>query len=1035
MADGKIILPATTAIDALGEHRKEEKKRERPPHALLPVHDELTLTGWELVRHVPAGKKWFAAQDDLKGTERAYGDPLGGDLGGDHPRAQEWSLEWDDAVVEQYLFSTGDGTKFLVIESAELKRCREIKVDDGLVPTRVRISSASAAPGIVIMKHSPGKTRMGTRSRIESAADTEKVMTAEGQVKYDPAKDRSSFSSAPGVGQVNPAKDSLPFAAHVDGDEAYPFLSLTNFKEAKQGEGLGFLYGEGDFSLEPANSKTAGPKSAEGGGPEAYGLSNVEKCGGMNVYIRRRLVTNGLAVCINGLAGSPESPDSLLALKGDAMRLLWRVSPHVIFAGLAHAFYRADTMDWLASVIPYEMKHLKATIGTPLSVAEQELSGGALPGARVSNSNWAAAAVAVAHEVAALDVGSNVVAVGIAKGLRQPVRNAALIVRDALGAVSFRGWLLGPLRQSLKPIRQVGNAFSHENHGTDKWCAAVKAPDGRLFFLPKAEKRDRILVFDPRRGQHFFIKIKVESKTKNKTKKKGGGEWQYSSAVVGGDGCIYGIPAAAKGVLKISPQPGHDTTDKNVSILNLPELPPGSKKNDGLDVKWGQGALAANGKIYAAPFSSDVVLVIDPKSGTTKFEKLDVLEKKATMDNEASEGKRWWGAVATLTKGEGGTTDAVFFVPYNHSCILKLDTSDPSAAAEFGPPLSGGGPDVLGSIQEKYMEACLTKEGQIVAAPSGSGGRKVLIFDPNDTSSVKFAGRDCFDGAMLDKWHGMVTGADGCAYGIPYNESHVLKVDPTKAAAAFARAAVVEGDDVKARLKDILTGVQCGVNSVVFDPLLKEEHGLFGSAALADDGFIYAAPTRARFVTRIDSLRASDPHKRHIWHNHALGVSDLDSGWRCDGVEAPGGCRGSGGGTGTRYRCCKEACDFDLCKQCWEFGQKTVQTGSMHWLWRNDPEKWFRSLCNPSYRSDFIEWFQDHAEEKRAGTSLASQCGAGLRGGALSGDVDAASDAGVDDAGGSSQLRTEPIRPLTAADAPSLVSGTKLVFKKASTYG
>jgi hypothetical protein len=280
----------------------------------------------------------------------------------------------------------------------------------------------------------------------------------------------------------------------------------------------------------------------------------------------------------------------------------------------------------------------------------------------------------------------------------------------------------------------------------------------------------------------------------------------------------------------------------------------------------------------------------------------------------------------------------------------------------------------------------------------------------------------------------MVTGADGCAYGIPHNASQVLKVDPAKAAVALARAEKVEGADVKTKLKSILSGKECGVNAM--HDKLGEGRSHFGSAALADDGFLYAAPTRARCVTRIDSLCATDPKKRHSWHCwHIMGIHD-ESGWQCDGKDAPGGCQGSGGGSGTRYRC-QEGCEYDLCKSCWEFGQTSIQEGSMHWLWRNNPEKWFLALCNPLYRSDFLEWFQLHAGDERNGESLPSQCGAGLRVVSAGGDADVEGEADQEDGGAVSSrvMISEPARALSAADGRVLARGTRLVFKKASTYG
>lgn len=50
-------------------------------------------------------------------------------------------------------------------------------------------------------------------------------------------------------------------------------------------------------------------------------------------------------------------------------------------------------------------------------------------------------------------------------------------------------------------------------------------------------------------------------------------------------------------------------------------------------------------------------------------------------------------------------------------------------------------------------------------------------------------------------------------------------------------------------------------------------------------------------------------------------------GWNCDGRKGPGGCRGTGGGSGVRHRC--DDCDFDLCLSCWDAGNESLLTSGM----------------------------------------------------------------------------------------------------------
>ena len=62
-------------------------------------------SGWKLVRHVPFGKRWHPAKDQLKGTD-VYGVPSG-------PLSdQAWSVRFDNLTFNQFLFMTGES--FLV---------------------------------------------------------------------------------------------------------------------------------------------------------------------------------------------------------------------------------------------------------------------------------------------------------------------------------------------------------------------------------------------------------------------------------------------------------------------------------------------------------------------------------------------------------------------------------------------------------------------------------------------------------------------------------------------------------------------------------------------------------------------------------------------------------------------------------------------------------------------------------------------------------------------------------------------------------
>ena len=65
--------------------------------------------GWTLVRHVPAGNVWHKATDQLRGTD-VYGTPCGSMC------KQEWSIRFDNKNFNQFLFATGDESKWLIAD-------------------------------------------------------------------------------------------------------------------------------------------------------------------------------------------------------------------------------------------------------------------------------------------------------------------------------------------------------------------------------------------------------------------------------------------------------------------------------------------------------------------------------------------------------------------------------------------------------------------------------------------------------------------------------------------------------------------------------------------------------------------------------------------------------------------------------------------------------------------------------------------------------------------------------------------------------
>ena len=91
------------------------------------------------MRHVPQGTKWHKASDHLRGTD-VYGDPSVGAAAA----GAEWSIKFADTEFDQFLFATGDHTKWMVVDRDTLWSTRGDNV--GL---KVLSSSATSAPHVV----------------------------------------------------------------------------------------------------------------------------------------------------------------------------------------------------------------------------------------------------------------------------------------------------------------------------------------------------------------------------------------------------------------------------------------------------------------------------------------------------------------------------------------------------------------------------------------------------------------------------------------------------------------------------------------------------------------------------------------------------------------------------------------------------------------------------------------------------------------------------------------------------------------------
>ena len=118
------------------------------------------------------------------------------------------------------------------------------------------------------------------------------------------------------------------------------------------------------------------------------------------------------------------------------------------------------------------------------------------------------------------------------------------------------------------------------------------------------------------------------------------GSFKWSRGLMAGNGNIFGIPARAKSVLKISP------TTKEVSTFGT--LPEGKWK-------WHGAVVAPDGAIYCIPAEAESVLRIDPES-----------DRAETIGDKMPGRWKWYGGLL-------GSDGCIYGMPYYANSVLKID--------------------------------------------------------------------------------------------------------------------------------------------------------------------------------------------------------------------------------------------------------------------------------------------------------------------------------------------------------------------------
>jgi hypothetical protein len=624
-------------------------------------------------------------------------------------------------------------------------------------------------------------------------------------------------------------------------------------------------------------------------------------------------------------------------------------------------------------------------------------------------------------------------------GPRVPVAPGVHAVRSLLMDLCLRGLVLGPLRRALAPVREVGDALT--GGGNFKWCAAAKVPDGRLFFLPHNATRSastgavaklqparqasgggvkspllpppaahedffQVLVFDPHSGT---------STLENYPLPHGFAKVGYNCAVVGNDGCVYGVPANGDRVLKIDPKkPARSSHNSGGSHNGSHGLSPALSfigPSFAGDWKWGEGALASDGKIYCAPCRADQVLCIDPASGTVAkvgqlFEGLD----------------KWWGA-AWVPSGA-----AVAFHVGDQVLVQVIKDADGSRSWKKG------------TVVDVAEASIAVEDGSLVDLGTGAkgGGQDGPTYTVTvEATSSSYETTIAVTGAQLKQVPGVTTYAPlltsvaGAVYFTPQNHTNVLMFDPR-----FPNDAKLVGTALSPKVQLLGGGekfhgacctsdglVVCapahrgGRKALVFDPATQQvllcgpdlggEAYKWHGTVCGADGAAYGMPHNAAEVLAIDgslahcsalAVAAAEAEKdalgtdadatktaelrnkitaaegngvvRRLKHstdnalNNLLGLSGQSAGaarYGC-GVLADDGFVYAAPFLATKILRINTAASIDTRRYSMVGSQKVYtqaddHEGTMLWLWQHRPELWFRALVHPTYGSEFLAWF------------------------------------------------------------------------------
>lgn len=232
------------------------------------------------------------------------------------------------------------------------------------------------------------------------------------------------------------------------------------------------------------------------------------------------------------------------------------------------------------------------------------------------------------------------------------------------------------------------------------------------------------------------------------------GQNKFYGGIKGLDGCIYGMPYTATGVIRIDPR-----TD---SVEILGEYPLGG-------YKWHGGLLAhSTGVIYAFPAHANEVLCVDTnvvpeRDGDQSWRVSTISIQRHENDTDTADQQyKWLG-------GSYGADGCIYGMPSDATSILRIDPIK-NEAYTFGK---------VPANKNKWQGGSLSSiDDCIYAVPADHDNILRIHTNPETPLSIDFVGK--FFDDCEDKWQGSFVGRDGRMYAIPENCSNVMVITPSK---------------------------------------------------------------------------------------------------------------------------------------------------------------------------------------------------------------------------------------------------------------